>query len=468
MMTEGCPVMFTFAARLARVLIPLALGAAPCLAATDTFEHKLDNGLRVIVKPDRRAPVAVSVLWSKVGSVDEVNGVTGVAHVLEHMMFKGTATVKVGEYARIVSATGSEFNAYTSRDYTSYVLEMNKSQLPLAFKLEADRMTNVVFSSEEFAKEIKVVMEERRWRTDDRPRALVYDQLMATALLAHPYRHPSIGWRSDLENMRVEDVSDFYQRWYAPNNAILVVVGDVDPPAVFALAETHFGAIKSRPIPQRKPQDEPQQRGLRRATVKAPAELPYFLMTYRVPTLRDPERDWEPYALEMLAEVLAGHEGARLTRNLVRVRKIATSVSAYYDGTGRGPGMFFFSATALQGKTANAVEQALRDELRKIVEEGVLEDELQGIKAQAVAAHVYQRDSMFYQARLIGYMEIAGISHNTMDLQLEKLRQVTPEQVREVARKYFNDDTLTIVNLDPQPLEGRKPQAPPAGLRHVE
>src|SRR6185503_3428172 len=217
----------------ALIALAAALGAP---AASDSVEDKLANGLRVIVKPDRRAPVAVVLLLYKVGSVDELNGVTGVAHVLEHMMFKGTAATPAGEYSRLIATAGGRDNAYTSNDLTGYFAALGKSQLELALRLEADRMANLTLSPEEFAKEIKVVMEERRLRTDDRPRSLVYEQMMATALTAHPYRNPIIGWMNDLENMRADDAREFYQRWYAPNNATLIVVGDVDPAEVRALA----------------------------------------------------------------------------------------------------------------------------------------------------------------------------------------------------------------------------------------
>lgn len=310
------------------------------------------------------------------------------------------------------------------------------------------------------------MMEERRLRTEDRPRALVSEQLMATALNAHPYRNPIIGWMSDLEHMRIEDVRAFYKRWYAPNNAILVVVGDVEPDEVFALAREHFGPIPAHELPARTATVEPPQRGIRRATVKAPAELPYLSMAFPTPLLRDPANDWEPYALEMLASVLAGSEAARLRRILMREERLASNVSASYDGMARGPGFFYLGATPTPGRTVAEVEQALRREMGRIIEAGVDAAELERARAQAVASHVYARDSMMYQARQIGVLEISGIPHDTIDLQLEKLRQVTSDQVREVARKYFRDDALSIVELDPQPLEGRKP-APQRGDAHV-
>jgi zinc protease len=454
--------------RFACALIVPALVAFPGTAAESTVERQLANGLRMIVKPDRRAPVAVVMVWYKVGSIDEVNGMTGVAHVLEHMMFKGTKSVPAGEFSRMIAAAGGRDNAFTSNDYTGYFEILHKSQLELALKLEADRMVNLTLSPEEFAREVKVVMEERRLRTDDNPHSLVYEQLMATALTSHPYRRPIIGWMNDLENMRVEDARDFYQRWYTPGNAVLVVVGDVDPQHVFALAARYFGAIPARALPARRPQEEPPQLGTKRVTVKAPAELPYVLMAFRAPPLRDPERDWEPYALHMLAAVLDGSEAARLDRTLVRGERLASAADASYDGIARGPGLFYLSVTPTPGRSAAEAEQGLRREMAKIISDGVTEEELERAKAQAVAARVFQRDSMFFQGRQIGMLEISGISHRTLDLQLRKLREVTAQQVRDVARKYFTDDALTIVQLDPQPLAGRRPAAPPAGLRHAQ
>jgi zinc protease len=454
--------------RIALVVAYAALCVSAVAAASEAVERTLSNGMRVIVKSDHRAPVVVSMVWYRVGSVDEVNGATGVAHVLEHMMFKGTKEVPAGEFSRIIAAAGGRENAFTGKDYTGYFQTLHKSQLPLALKLEADRMANLVLSADEFSREIRVVMEERRWRTDDRARALVYERLMGTALLAHPYRNPVIGWMSDIENMRIEDARDFYAAWYAPNNAVLVVVGDVTPQEVFTLAEQHFGRLKSKPLPVRKPQEEPPQLGLKRLTVKAPAELPYVLMAYRVPALRDLQKDWEPYALEMLANVLDGNAAARLPRVLVRTERVADSAGASYDGIGRGPALFYLEGVPSDGKSVMEIEQALRREMRKIADEGVSEEELKRIRAQVVAARIYERDSMFFQARQIGSLETAGLSYKAPELILEKLKQVTPAQVQEVARKYFGDDQLTVAYLDPQPLAGRKPAPPPPGARHAK
>ena len=443
----------------------VALFAAGAFAQTS--EYKLANGLRVIVKEDHRAPTVVSMVWYKAGSMDEFNGRTGVAHVLEHMMFKGTKAVPAGEFSKRIAAAGGRDNAFTSRDATGYHQQLHKSQLPLAFELEADRMANLVLSPEEYAKEIKVIMEERRLRTEDRAQGQVFEQMMATALIAHPYRAPTVGWMSDLESMTWQDARDWYDRWYAPNNATIVVAGDVNPPEVFALVDKYFGAITSKVLPERKPQDEPAQRGIRRIAVKAPAEQPSVLMGYRAPILRDIENDWEPYALEMLAGVLDGHDAARLNSALVRSEKIANAVGAGYDSTQRGPGMFMVSGVPSAGKSVAELEQGLRRELAKIVADGISNDELKRVKAQVVSAQVFQRDSIYFQALQIGSLEIAGYPHKMMDRMIEKLRQVTPEQVQAVAKKYLVDDSLTIAVLDPQPLAAAKPGTP-QGARDVQ
>jgi zinc protease len=464
---------YSFASRMAScLLLACALGAfaaprASAAASAAVAQSALPNGLRILVKTDRRAPVVVCMVWYKVGSIDEVNGTTGVAHVLEHMMFKGTKAVPAGEFSRTIAEAGGRDNAFTSRDYTGYFQMLHKSQLGLALKLEADRMSNLALSADEFGKEIRVVMEERRWRTDDRPRALVYEQLMASALKAHPYRAPVIGWMSDLENMKVEDAQAFYDRWYAPNNATLVVVGDVSEQEVKKLATQYFGGIKQKTLPPRKITEEPAQLGPQQLTVKAPAELPYVMMAYHAPVLRDPDKDWEPYALEMLANVLDGNEAARLNRSLVRTARIASSADASYDGVGRGPGMFLLSATPTSGKTVQDVEQALRREVQKLIAEGVTEEELQRVKSQTVASHVFERDSMFFQARQIGSLDMVGLPPTFVDLFVEKLKGVTAEQVVSVARKYLVDDRLTVAYLDPQPLDGKGPSAPPPGLHHA-
>jgi zinc protease len=429
-------------------------------------EHKLANGLRVIVKEDHRAPTVVHMVWYGAGSMDEVSGTSGVAHVLEHMMFKGTKSVKNGEFSRRIAAAGGRENAFTNRDYTAYFQQVPKAALPQMMQLEADRMSNLLVTEAEFSREIKVVMEERRLRTDDQPRALVAEALNAEAYFAHPYRWPVIGWMNDLENMSYVDARNWYARWYVPDNAFVVVVGDVKADEVFALAKKYYGRIKAMPLPERKPQLEPEQRGVRRVVVKAPAELPYLLMGWKCPVLRDVDRDWQPYALEVLAGVLDGNESARLNQSLVRNSRLASAVGAGYDATARGPGICLLEGTPSQGRSAAELETGLRAELARVVDDGVTEDELARVKAQVVASQIFKRDSIFGQAMEIGQFETAGLSHRDIDRVLERIKAVTAEQVRAAAKQYFADDKLTVVVLDPQPLDQAKPRPAPPGMRH--
>ncbi|MCA1938896.1 MAG: insulinase family protein, partial [Dechloromonas sp.] len=295
-----------------RHLLPVLL--APWLlsaALANPYETTLDNGLKVIVKEDRRAPTAVHMVWYRVGSMDEVDGTSGVAHVLEHMMFKGTPTVGPGEFNKRVAAAGGRDNAFTSRDYTAYFQQIPRERLAEMMALEADRMRHLTVDPKEFAQEIKVVMEERRMRTDDDPQAKLFEQMNAVAYQAHPYRRPIIGWMNDLENMTAEDARAWYDTWYVPNNAYVVVSGDVDHQEVFALAREHYGALAARPLPTRKAQVEPRQEGTRQLTTKGPAELPVLIMGYKAPILRNPASDRDPYALEILGGILDGHDAAR-------------------------------------------------------------------------------------------------------------------------------------------------------------
>lgn len=439
--------------RLAPVLLALVL---PATVLANPFEHQLLNGLRIIVKEDRRAPTAAHMVWYRAGSVDETNGTTGVAHVLEHMMFKGTPSAGPGEFNRRVAAAGGRDNAFTSRDYTAYFQQVPKQRLEEMMQLEADRMRHLTLSANEFAQEIKVVMEERRLRTDDQPQSMLFEQMNGVAFQSHPYRVPIIGWMNDLENMTVQDARDWYERWYVPNNAYVVIVGDVAHEEVFRLAEKYYGPLQGRPLPARKPQDEPVQTGIRRLTVKAPAELPVVLMAYKVPVIRDVEKDIDPYALEMLSAILDGHEAARFSRHLVREQRLAVAAAAGYDATSRGPGMFYLQGSPSKGKTRGELEAGFRAELMQIRRHGVSGSELARARAQLVAGQIYKLDSMFAQAMEIGQMESAGFAHPLAERMIEKLQAVTAEQVQAVVQKYFGDDALTVAELDPQPL----PQTP--------
>ena len=444
----------------------LALSFSPLAMSAEVQEFKLDNGLKIVVQEDHRAPVIVSQVWYRAGALDEVNGKTGVAHVLEHMMFKGTKAVPAGKFSRLIAAAGGKENAFTAQDQTTYFQQLEKSNLPLSMKLEADRMANLILTDEEFAKEIKVVMEERRWRTEDKPQSKVTEQFNSTIYHVHPYGRPVVGWMNDLENMTADDAREWYKTWYAPNNATLVVVGDVNAQEVLKLAKQYFGPLKPHPLPARKPQVEPEQKGERRVVVKAQAKLPYVLMGFHVPSLQDADKDVEPYALEILAGVLNGNASARLNQNLVRQSQIAVDVDAAYDMVQRGrQSIFVLDATPSEGKSVAELEAAILNEIEKIKTGGVTEEELQRVKAQVIAADVYQRDSMFYQAMQIGNLETAGFSWRILKGYPAKLQAVTAEQVQAVAKKYFNKDNLTVATLDPQPIDPN--DNTPKGKPHV-
>ncbi|HEY0634636.1 MAG TPA: pitrilysin family protein [Gammaproteobacteria bacterium] len=450
--------------RLTVALLMLPLAACAASPAAPTRESVLDNGMRIIVREDHRAPVVVSQVWYKVGSSYEHDGITGISHVLEHMMFKGTAKHGAGEFSRIIAEHGGRENAFTGTDYTAYFQQLEQSRLPVSIELEADRMRNLLLPAEELAKEVKVVMEERRMRTEDNPDALTYEQFMATAFQVSPYHHPIIGWMTDLEHLEAQDLRRWYQQWYAPNNATLVVAGDVKAEEVFALARQHFGAHPASTIEPPKPRIEPPQRGERRIVVKAPAELPSLILGYRAPSLKTSDAPWKAYALEVLAGVLDGGESARLARELVRGQQLAASASAGYGLTERLDTLFMLSATPANGHDIGSVEQALRAQVQRVREELISQEELARIKAQVTAAKVYERDSVFYQAMQIGTLATVGLDWREGDRYVERINAITAEQVRAVAREFLIDDHLTVARLDPQPIDRQRP--PASGMNH--
>jgi zinc protease len=376
------------------------------------------------------------------------------------MMFKGTERVPPGQFSRIIAENGGDENAFTGRDYTAYFQTLAADRLEVAFELEADRMGNLGLPADEFAKEIEVVKEERRLRTDDDPEALAFEQFNATAYAASPYRNPIIGWQSDLDVMNVETLRDWYRMWYAPNNATLVVVGDVDPDEVFALAEEHFGVLEPGPALEPRPRQEPEQRGEKRLVVAAPAKEPYLLMGWKTPALMDVENKWEPYALEMLVSVLDAGASSRFSRDLVRGDRLAASVGASYNAFNRLPGMLMIDATPAKGVSVEALEAAILAQLERLKSELVSEQELTRIRTQLIAGKVYERDSVFYQAMLLGQFETVGLGWELVDQTVDQLSAVTPEQIQSVAQRYLITDKRTVALLAPQPLDAAS--APPA------
>jgi len=328
-------------------------------------------------------------------------------------------------------------------------------------------MRHLLLKPEDVTKETQVVIEERRLRTEDQPEALTQEQFLAAAYVTSPYRHPVIGWMQDIQAITPEDLRRWYQQWYAPNNATLVVVGDVDPAKVRDLAEKHFGPLPPSDLVPPRPTVEPPQLGERRIVVKTPAELPYIALGYKAPTLKTAAQAWEPYALAVLDGILDAGSSARLSRNLVRGSQIAAAVGTSYSPTSRLDELFMLAGNPAPGRTSAELERALRAEVARLREELISADELARVIAQVVAADVYQQDSMFYQGMRLGILETVGLGWNRLDDYVQRIQAVTPEQVREVARNYLTDDRLTVATLEPLPLDGRRPPAPGAATDHA-
>ena len=429
------------------------LAGSAAAQATNVHQFMLPNGMTLIVQPDRRAPTVLHMVWVRAGSIDEVDGRSGLAHIVEHMLFKGTPSLGEGEFSRRVAAMGGRDNAFTSRDVTVYHQQIPSSRLPDVMKLEADRFARNQWPDDAFVREMGVIKEERRQRVEESPQARMFEVFNAQAWMAHPYRRPIIGWMSDLESMTPNDVREFYRQWYMPANAAVVVVGDVEPQNVYRLALQHYGRIPARAVPERKPQTEPVQHGVRRAHYHGPVQQPLLVMGYKAPKLKHPESDddasRDAVALMLLSGVLNGHSAARLERELVQTR-VASQVSAHFGVTSRGPLMFSLTATPAQGVSPEVLEQEIKKVLQRVAEQGVTEAELNRVKNQSAASEVFKLDSAFAQARELGTYWALGWPLNSMELLMQRLRQVQPADVQRVARKYVLDSQLTVGLLLPE------------------
>ncbi len=426
-------------------------------AGTEAQSFTLANGMTLIVRPDRRAPTVVHMLWVRVGSMDEVDGTSGVAHVLEHMMFKGTPDLAPGEFSRRVAALGGRENAFTSRDATAFHQQVPAERLEDMMKLEADRFARNQWDDQEFKREIEVIKEERRQRTEESPRARMFEALNAMVYQASPYRRPIVGWMSDLDAMTPDDARAFYRQWYSPANAAVVVAGDVDVAQVLAMAQKHYGAIPARAVPARKPREEPLQMGPRRMEYRAVAEQAMVALVYKTPRWLndDSSESQDALALTVLAAVLDGYAGARLDRALVQGsgqggKRIADGASASFGLMGRGPQTFMLSAVPARGVTADMAAAALKAEVARIAREGVSEAELRRVKTQWTASEVYKLDSVVNQARELGSYWINGMGLDTGERLMARLAAVTPAQVQTVAQRYFSDEQLNTAVLVPE------------------
>jgi len=427
----------------------------PLVVAADsqpTHEFVLDNGLKVIVREDHRAPVVVSQLWYKVGSSYESPGQTGLSHALEHMMFKGSRKLEAGEASRILRELGAEENAFTSDDYTAYYQVLARDRLAVAFELEADRLAHLTLPADEFAREIEVIKEERRLRTDDKPSALAFERFKAMAYPASGYHTPTIGWMADLKRMSIEELRAWYQTWYAPNNATLVVVGDVTPDEVRSLAERYFGPIERRPVPVAERPLELDQPGERRLTLHVKTQVPSLIMAFNTPSLATTDSPRQIHALRLISALLDGGYSARLPEQLERGKELVTSASAWYDAYTRGDSLFVLSATPNLQKQHGLedVEAALWEQLERLKQNAPAAEELERVRAQVIAGLVYERDSITQQATTIGQLETVGLSWQLMDEELSALEAVTPEDIQQAARHYFTRSRLSVAHVLPE------------------
>lgn len=420
-----------------------------------THEKTLANGLKVVVKEDHRAGVIISQIWYKVGSSYEPTGITGISHMLEHMMFKASKNLKDGEFVELIAKAGGNQNAMTSNDFTAYYQLLSKQHLETSFQLEAERMQNLLLDPEVFSKEQQVVIEERRMRVDDDPISNTHERLRAVAHLGSPYHHPVIGWPDDLKNYKVSDLRAWYEKWYSPNNAIIVVVGDVEPTQVFNLAEKYFGNIPTKEINNAKPRAEVAAKGKRELNIALPAKLPFLFMSYNVPSINTAENKDDVYTLEVISTILSSGRSSRLPKALERKQELVTSVNASYDSFNLYNSLFTLQAIPAQGKTIDEIKKALLEQLEDLKTKPVSQAELDRVKAGLIADKVYEQDSIYYQALIIGVLESINLSWRDYSKYIEKLQSVTPDDINKTATKYFTKDRLTVAVLEPKELKSQ-------------
>jgi len=432
-----------------RVLVSLVMVlVVPWMAgaqlAERVFETTLSNGLKVLLLEEPKAPVVTVQIWYKVGSRNEVPGKTGLSHLLEHMMFKGTEKYGPKQFSRIVQRNGGQDNAFTSSDYTAYFENFAKEKVELALELEADRMRNLLLDPKEVLSERDVVMEERRLRSEDDPVAALGEEVEAVAFKVHPYRNPVIGWASDLEGLTREDLLEYYRTYYVPNNAVLVIVGDFKKEEILPKIETYFGAIPRGPEPPAVRVKEPPQRGERRVFLKKEAELPFIYMAYHVPNLTHPDS----YALDVLETILSAGRSSRIYRSLVYERQLALFAGGDYLRISKDPNLFYFYASVMPGKGVEEVEKALDGEIERLKREPVSDRELQKAKNQLEASFLMGQDSIFALAMALGRYEVMG-SWRLWGEYLPGIRKVTKEDIMRVARTYLVEDNRTVGILIP-------------------
>lgn len=417
--------------------------------ARTTFETRLKNGLKVIIREDHRSPMVMTQIWYAVGSSDESGNLLGVSHILEHMMFKGTHKVPNDEFTRLSRIYGGSINASTFTNYTNYYQLYPKTYFPLALELEADRMRNLLLRQQDFEPEIKVVMEERRLRTDDNPRSLAFERFKWIAYPTSHYRQPVIGHMKNLQNIQLEDVKKWYHDWYAPNNAVLIIVGDVDAENTLRQVQKYFGDIPARTIPPRNDVLEFDRVGYRHMELNLPVKVPNLYMAWNVRSLVTAKNPQDAYALTIIKNLLDSGISSRLQDRLVRDKKVLTAISVSYDPYNRGDSLFSISALPTDEVSLQEAETAIQNEINLLKTELIQPEEVERVTAKFVANLVYGQDDIAGQSKMIGNLEINGLSFRLIDQLPQHFETVTAQDIQRVANIYFVRDNLSTLYLTP-------------------
>jgi zinc protease len=430
----------------------MLLVSSPLFANTiPTEEFTLANGLKVLVREDHRSPVATVQLWYKVGSSDEHNGNTGLSHLLEHMMFHGTQAFPEGKFDTLILGAGGELNAFTSYDFTGYYESLPANQLEIAFQLEADRMRNIDFTPAAFDKELQVVIEERRLRVDDNPQQLAYERFQGVSFITSPYRNPVIGWGPDLRHLTHESAFDWYNRWYHPNNATLIVVGDVDPKKIHAMAEKYFGAIPHQTINHAFHTPELPSLGERRMNIGVNIALPELLLSMTVPSYTSATNQHDAIVMALITQILDGGLSTRFETNLVRNQNLASSISTNYSPFTKLSSGFEIDAVPQKGVTLDVLEEAIWNEINSLSLTLVTNEELTRAKMRFKADFVFGQDDISHQAMEIGNLESIGLSYSDKEAFLDAIEKIEATDVQAVAKRYLTRENLTVARLLPTP-----------------
>ncbi len=434
-------------------LAPLAVAVAAEKPSSERAKaFKLENGLEVVVIPDHRAPVVTQMIWYKVGAADEPPGASGLAHFLEHLMFKGTDTIPSGQFSKIVARNGGEDNAFTNHDVTAYFQRVAKDRLPTVMAMEADRMANLSLTEDDVVTERNVILEERRSRVDNDPGSVLQEQMMAALYRNHPYGIPIIGWEHEIEGLNRNDVLSFYRRFYAPNNAILIVAGDVEPGEVMKLAEGTYGKIKPNPdVNGRLRRQEPEHSAPVKVTLEDPRAGRTTVQRYYLSPSYASAAPGEAEALDLLMRAAASGSVSRIYKKLVVEAKVAANAGGWYSDSGLDSGRLGFYAIAAEGVSADDLDRAIKSVIEELRGTGITQAELDRARASYLAEFVYTQDSQSRMARHYGWRLATGMTIRDVEEWPERLKRVTVEDVREVARKYLVDKNSVTGYLLPAP-----------------